>query len=301
MDNIAALPEFQTTCERLGAKVTYFADHAVLANRDASATLGRLAQNDAAEVGFHIHPWNTPPLAEHSIVATRDSFLHNLPQPVAIQKLDAVFDAFSQLGICPTSYRGGRYSTSPWIQSHLQSRGVVADASVLPFTTWPDPGAPDFRERGLQPRRQTYDASKPGIWELPLTLAFTRKPFPFWRKVFEFGERSALRILRLNGIMERLWVKRIWLNLEHPLGESLVLLLHRLRTEQLPCVNITLHSSSLMPGLNPYIETEADRKRLYRRLESVCSLLRSWDEFVPATVSEVALALEEQHVACAGN
>lgn len=299
--NISALPEFQSVCDSQGAKVTYFVNHTVLADSAASETIAKLADNESVEIGYHIHPWNTPPLAANETVSSRNSFLHNLPKEEALAKLDSVFEVFQQRDLQPTSFRGGRYSTSSWIQSHLQANGIIADASVLPFTTWEDDGAPDFRHRDLTPVRKTYDEQKSALWEIPLTLGFTRRPWRLWRRVFELGERAPWRQVKLNAITERMFAKRVWLNLEHPLGENFKQLLNKLRGASLPCINFTLHSSSLVPGLNPYTRTAANLDQLYARLKQVTELLNSWEDFVPATVSEVSRSLEANYVARTGN
>ncbi|WP_145354520.1 polysaccharide deacetylase family protein [Roseimaritima multifibrata] len=301
VQNIKALPAFQEACDGFGAKVTYFVNHAVLDNPQAAAVIRQLASRSNVEIGFHIHSWNTPPLADKAEESVRNSFLQNLPRDQAIAKLDSVLDAFHACDLKPTSFRGGRYSTSDWIQEYLHSHGFIADASILPFTTWPDDGAPDFRDRNLMPRRRSIKEGAAGMWEIPLTLAYTRKPWSFWQKFYQVGEFAPLRQLRCIGIAERLFVKRIWLNLEHPLGEFANRLLPVLRREQLPCINFTMHSSSLVPGLNAYTKTDADLSRLYRRLASSLEQLGQWPEFQSATVTEVAQKLESQYDARSRN
>ncbi|PAY16597.1 hypothetical protein CKO51_25820 [Rhodopirellula sp. SM50] len=301
VSNIQALPQFQEACDKYDAKVTYFVNHTVLADHNAAGVIKKLASHPNVEIGFHIHPWNTPPLADSNEVSVRESYLHNLPQAVAITKLNTVLEIFAEHGLSPTSFRGGRYSTCDWIQDHLYAHGCIADASILPFTTWPDDGAPDFRSRDLTPRRREIAPGKPGLWEIPLTLAFTKQPWAFWQKFYEWGARPPLRHLRCVGIAERLLLQRVWLNLEHPMGESMPKLLSVLRPMQLPCINFTMHSSSLVAGLNSYTKSEVDLGRLYQRLETVLSLLSTWSEFTPATVTAVAEKLEMQYHANSRN
>lgn len=292
--NISALPAFQCECDKYDAKVTYFVNHTVLANASNVEIIQELDSKPNVEIGLHIHPWNTPPLADSKTVPERESFLANLPKGEALAKLDTVFDSFDRVNIEPTSYRGGRYSTSTWIQEHLASRGVVADASIVPFTTWVDDGAPDYRDRDLVPVRKSLGIHGT-IWEIPLTLAFTRRPWNFWRRFYEIGEITPFRQLRMTAIAERLFVKRVWLNLEHALGEHSISLLKKLRTSSLPCLNFTLHSSSLMAGLNPNVRSDVELGQFYERLRAVLGLLEEWHEFQPATVTEVAQNLEKQY------
>jgi hypothetical protein len=291
--NIRRLPAFQAACDKHGVAVTYFTNHAVLADADGRSVIRELASRPNVEIGFHIHPWNTPPLQPVERVSPRESFLHNLPEALALAKLETVYAAFRDAGLTPTSYRGGRYSTSPAIQDWLRGKGFVADASVLPYSTWKDDGAPDYRHRGLLPERKPGD---PGLWEVPLTFGYTRRPFGLWRRAFGTIENTPLRHLRLVGILGKLGVaEKSWLNFENPLGERMSKFLAVLRPLRLPCVCFTLHSSSLMAGGNGYTRTGADERRLFAALDRVFGELRTWPEFDPATVSAVARQLEIAH------
>jgi hypothetical protein len=236
-------------------------------------------------------------------VRARDTFLHNLDNRVIQEKLESVYACFRGAGLQPTSFRGGRYSSGGVIHEFLQNNHFIADASVCPYSTWPDDGAPDYRHRGLEPAR--IAPRSPGqtpLWEIPLTLAFSRGPFRFWRRWYDLVERSWLRKLRLIGIGERLGiVRKVWLNFESPLGEHMESLLRRLQDKPLPAICFTVHSSSLMPGGNSFTRTASDSDHLFARLESVFGWLRSNPCFQPATVSQVAKHLEAAHDARIGN
>jgi hypothetical protein len=291
--NIRELPRFQDACERSGAAVTYFVNHAVFAHPDSRAAVLDLAKRPRVEIGMHIHPWNTPPLQPAERVPERDSFLHNLPPELALAKLDAVYATFAECGLRPVSFRGGRYSTSPLIQGWLRERGFVADASVLPYSSWADDGAPDYRGRGPRPVRLPGD---PPLWELPLSYGYTRRPFGLWRRVLAAGE-GPLRPLRLVGILSRLGVvEKSWLNFENPLGGRMDLLIRALRRMNAPYLCFTLHSSSLLPGGSPYAPDAAAVDRLFRTLTDTLPRLAADKGLVPATVAEIAHRLEaERH------
>ncbi|MBY0514483.1 MAG: hypothetical protein K2P78_11295 [Gemmataceae bacterium] len=292
-ENITRLPEFQAELERHGAAVTYFVNHAVLADPAARAVVLELARRPRVEIGMHIHPWNTPPLQPVDRVPPRESFLHNLPAELALAKLDAVYEAFRDHGLSPVSFRGGRYSTSPIIQCWLRARGFLADASVLPFTRWADDGSPDYRGRGPEPVRLAGD---PPLWELPLSLAFTRRPFAFWDRVMTAAEAAPLRYLRVVGVLQKSGVvRKSWLNFENPLGERMLELFGPLRAAGVPYLCFTLHSSSLLPGGSPYSATAADVTRLYDRLTGTLKHLTADPGYTPATVADIARGLETSH------
>ena len=203
--NISAIPRFQSICDEHGAAATYFTNHAVLTDRTACNLLLTLAKSSQVELGMHIHPWNTPPYQGNGRVNARESFLANLPPELIEQKLQTVYDAFQKLGRCPTSFRGGRYSSGSTVQTFLRKRGFLADSSVVPFTAWEDDGGPNYQDRTLEPRRlaPTADANSP-LWEIPLTFGFTRAPFAFWNRVYSRIQASWLARMRLIGIADRL-------------------------------------------------------------------------------------------------
>lgn len=298
LTNIAYLPELQEVCSRRGASVTYFTNYAVLADPASRRVIQGLSHRPNVEIGLHIHPWNTPPLAgKTGRVSPRETFLHNLPPKLACEKLESILALFKDCGLRPSSFRGGRYSTSPVIQDYLRDRGFVADASVLPYSTWPDDGAPDHRHRRLPPKRlPPRQAEDSAMWEIPLSLGFTRQPFGFWHRVFEVVSRSPLRHLRLIGLTERLGiVRKAWLNIETPLGQRPVPFLNVLRRLKLPCIDFCMHSSSLIPGGNTFTRTPADRARVLANLDEALACVSTWNEFHPATVTAVANHLEEQY------
>jgi hypothetical protein len=296
--NIAHLPAFQTVCERHAAAVTYFVNHAVLSDPPATAVIQRLATRPNVEIGLHLHPWNTPPLATTPSVPTRDSFLHNLPWEVAKAKLDAALAAFAAAGLEPTSFRGGRYSTSPQIQDHLRNRGVLADASVLPFTTWADDGAPDYRDRHPTPvRRPPRHDGDAALWELPLTFGYTRRPFAKWHGVMTAAVKGVWKPLRAVGLMDRLGiVRKAWLNLENPAYPDPAAFVPVVAAERLPFACFTLHSSSLLPGGNPYCRTPADVDRLLERTEQ-CLAAAAKAVWRAATVTQTAKEMEQEFLA----
>src|SRR5690606_11838247 len=114
--------------------------------------------------------------------AARASFLHNHRAEIARAKLETVYGAFRTAGIVPTSFRGGRYSSGGAIHDFLFEHGFVADCSVVPYTTWNDDGAPDFRDRDLFPVRLPSREGCLPLWEIPLSLGFSRSPFGFWAR-----------------------------------------------------------------------------------------------------------------------
>ncbi|HLN32276.1 MAG TPA: hypothetical protein VK395_31395 [Gemmataceae bacterium] len=303
LSNIQTLPRFQALCARYGVATTYFTNQAVFDDPEARAVLLRLSKEPRVEIGMHIHPWNTPPLDVNGPVTPRSTFLHNLPAETIRAKLDSVYERFVSQGLKPLSFRGGRYSSGGVIHEFLRDHEFLADASVVPFSTWEEEGAPDYRKRDLVPVRlpPRREGERP-LWEIPLTLGFTRTPFAFWGKCYDLVRSSWLSKLRLIGIAERIGlVRKVWLNFEDPMGARMLSFLRKLRRMELASVCLTIHSSSLVAGKGPYTRTQADEARLFGHMEEVFRAIVDWPDFEPATVTEVAQHLEEKHHACTRN
>jgi hypothetical protein len=303
LSNIESLPRFQELCDRHGVATTYFADQAVVESSHARDILLSLADRPNVEIGMHIHPWNTPPILSNGPIRTRETFLHNLPASLIQEKLASVYQCFQNAGLKPTSFRGGRFSSGSAVHEFLQDHGFLADASVCPFSTWVDEGSPDYRTRGLEPvRLPPKKLSQSALWEIPLTLAFTRRPFQLWRRWYNLVEHSWLSKLRLIGIGERLGlVRKVWLSFESPLGAHMTELLDRLQQASVDTICFIIHSSSLLPGGNSFSRTPADVERLFARADSIFRLMQDNPAFQPATVSQVAQQLEEKYHASIGH
>jgi hypothetical protein len=294
LDHIFRLCEFQELCSKYDMRPTYFANYAVMADSKTSEVMMKISLESGAEVGMHIHPWNTPPIIDLRNILPRDTYLHNAADEQVQSKMQSVLDAHLAAGVRPTSFRGGRYSSSTAIQNFLIRNGFKADCSIVPYSRWKESGSPDYRSRDIFPRRIDVQAVKGGgLWEIPLSLGFTRKPFGLWAKFYDFVENSALGKLRTIGIVERVGiVSRVWLNFETDGDRKWERFLKLLLEMQVPTITITVHSTALFSGLTPYTRDLVDEKRMFERIEKAFKLIRVMSELEPATVSEAAERLE---------
>src|SRR5437667_52579 len=85
IENIRELPRLDVLFQQLGVRATYFATYQVAIREWAAATLRQL-RTGGAEIGAHLHPWNTPPLDEPFLA--RNSMLKNLPPALQLAKLE---------------------------------------------------------------------------------------------------------------------------------------------------------------------------------------------------------------------
>src|SRR5438552_7803608 len=167
---------------RLGVRPTYFTAYQVAVEHGAADVLREVCDGGRAEIGAHLHPWNTPPLSEAFV--PRNSMLKNLPaelQRAKVEQLTAILE--ETFGHRPTAFRAGRYGLGPDTVAALLSCGYCVDSSVSPFvsleTVDDGPtfvGAPIVPYR-LAPNRDVREpAPDGGRRELPLPHGFSRGP-----------------------------------------------------------------------------------------------------------------------------
>ena len=298
LNNISVTPEFQKLIRKHGARSTWFTNWSVLENAKTRDIMLRVAEDESVELGMHIHPWLTPPLKmDGKAGGSRESYLENLDKQSIHAKLDAVWDTFDSNGLSPVSFRGGRYSSGADVQKFLRQKGFIADASVVPYTDWEDDGSPDYSHRRIFPERTPpVEPNEKALWEVPVTLGYTRPNFTRWSKVLRTFSKSPLRHLRCVGIFERTGVvKRVWLNFEDTNAQDMLQLIDVLVKLEVPCICFTVHSSSLYVGGNPYSKTAEDVKRIWDTANTVLENVARRPDFEPAKIAEIAQTLEAQH------
>ena len=290
--NAAFLPRFQQLCESFGFKPTWLTNHE-MALDPAFVRFGRAAaRRGAAEIGMHLHAWNSPPL----LPLTDDDYRH---QPYLMEYppevIDAKIGALSQLlrerfDSPIVSHRAGRWGLNSCYAKALVRHGYMVDCSVSPGVSWAwVEGAPagrggsDYTRFPDHPYVMDLDRiDRPGIsplLELPVSV---------------IPSRLALRapwVYDVPGLRRWAWrhqPDRLWL---YPDGRNLA---HMLRVVEdalstgRPCIELVLHSSELMPAGGPSARDAADIDRLYRDLRALFAVVAR--SFVGMTLAEFRTA-----------
>jgi hypothetical protein len=298
VDNIYELPKLAAFFERLGVRPTYFTAYRVATDPRAADVMREVGNGGRAEIAAHLHPWNTPPVAEASI--PRNSMLSNLPaelQLAKVQRLTAVLE--DTFDLRPTAFRAGRYGFGRETVAALLRCGYRTDSSVSPFISLRGVddgptfvGAPMVPYR-LAPDRDVREPAPDGkLVEIPLSYGFNRGPFGFWDPARRLLEAVPCRWLHLAGLAARVGlVQRLVLCPELASVADMLTLSRRLLEHGVRHLHLSWHSPSLKPGLSPFAPTAADVKRLYDSVEAYFDGLSRITPFTFATVSEVAAAL----------
>jgi hypothetical protein len=298
VSNIRQLARLAGFFDRLGVRPTYLVSHQVAIQPCAVGILRDLSATGSAEIGAHLHPWNTPPLAEAFV--PRNSMLKNLPADLQLAKLKRLTAALEQaFDSTPRVFRAGRFGVGPTTVAALLRCGYRVDSSVTPFWNWEgfDDG-PSFVGAPLGAYRLAPedDVRRPApngeLLEIPLSYGFSRGPFSFWDPTRRLLEAVPLRWLHLAGIVARIGLaKRIVLSPELASAADMLTLSRRLLEHGARHLQVFWHSPSLTPGLTPFVATAADVARLYDAVETYLDGLSGMTNVRFATISQAAALL----------
>ena len=298
VENIRELPRMQRFCERLGIRPTYFTTWQVATVPWAAEIIADLADADA-EIGAHLHPWNTPPLEE--AFEPRLTMTGNLPPALQRAKLERLTDAVAAAaGVVPRSFRAGRFGIGRETPAALAACGYEVDSSVTPWLDWSrydegpsHVGAPVHAYRLAAGADVREPAAEGEMLEVPLSSGYTRLPFGFWHRVYELFERPALQPLRLTGIASHLGLMRkVVMSPENDTARDMLALSRALVAAGTGFVQLYLHTPTLRAGLSPYAPTARDVERMYDTIEEYVTTLAAETPVRFATVYEAARLLE---------
>lgn len=282
LSHVAAIPRFQSFCERIGARPVYLVDWPVVHDARAVEVIGDAVRRGTAEVGVQLHPWVNPPFEEQ--LSAPNSFAGNLPQALEAAKFmalrDRVATAFAR---APQIYRAGRYGLGPNTAAMLRQAGIPIDTSVRPLFDYSVDGGPDYSNHPLAP--YWVDPER-ALLELPLTSTYwgpLRRLGPLIHRVQRHVPTFFSGFSRL-GLLERIALT--------PEGVSAAEALRGIDLSLdagLPVLVLSFHSPTLAPGHTPYAQTEAQVEALYAWFESVYTHLAARG-VTSCTVAEIVAA-----------
>lgn len=304
-ENARFVPRFQELVARHGFRTTYLLTLEMAEDPFLRDYLRPRQQAGECEIGAHLHPWNTPPL----VPLTPDDMRHHpypFEYPVDVQqaKLETLVTAIAtHYGVRPVSYKAGRWGLDGPHAQLLEAMGFRVDTSVCPGINWGpstgDPrgtGGPNFTRAGLLPYRlDGADVCRPGtlrLWEVPPTIVFYSalgRYIPAVRTLYH-------RYRRVRRLFDRQRLGAQWLRpYPYMTVDRLVRVAGLARRAGARVLNLTFHSSELMPGGSPYNRTTASIESLYARLDGFFTYLRG-QGFRGATLSEIADELDAARV-----
>lgn len=294
VNNIRGLPRQHELLRRLGVRATYFTNYAVARTPWAAAILRGLRDDGGVELAAHLHPWNTPPLDEP--FEPRFTMLKNLSPGLQRAKIECLTEALSDaFGEAPRAFRAGRWGIAPAGIAALLACGYRVDSSVIPYLDWRAVAdGPDHRGAPLDPYWSdgVSDVREPatdGLVEMPASCAFTRRPFPLWNRVYGALEALTFRGFPLAPAARKFGlIRRVGLTPETHSVADMLSVSRSLIASGVRQLHLFWHSPSLMPGLSPFVRSDADLDRFYGSIEDYVSALAAISDVTFATVSEAA-------------
>ena len=275
LDCMRHLDELQAIAARFGAVPTYLLTYPVLRDDAIAASLRDLVAQGRCQVGIQLHPWVTPPFDEPAEV--RNSFAGNLPAGLEERKLVELMRQFRTcFGHNPTIFRAGRYGLGTDTPALLEKHGFLVDTSLAPSTSFADEGGPDFSASDYS---TFWFGQQRRLLELPLCRSIAGwggQPAAHAYRWLATAE-SRPRGLGLHHLPSLLaWTRcaeRITLSPEGNDVTAAGRLVDSLFGRGQTVLALSLHSSSLSVGRNPYVRSPADLRRFYGQFAAMLDML----------------------------
>jgi len=196
-------------------------------------------------------------------------------------------------GTDPLVFRTGRYGLGPHTPALLEKHGLSIDTSLAPCTSSAEEHGPDFIADDYH---TFWFGERRRLLELPLC-----------RAIVGWGGEPAAQVYRrlaithsggplssvLPGLLARTrCAERITLSPEGNDGSAAARLVTGLIGKGQNLLALSLHSSSLSVGRNPYVRTNAELHLLFDRLSGIFDMLatRFGTRFVPSVALPELLA-----------
>jgi hypothetical protein len=266
--NVAELARLEFIPREFGLPLTLLVSYQVARDPAACRVLAAWRDRFGAEIGVHLHPWNTPPFADLPHPEPVPS--EELPRAILRDKFSSLLSQVrAGLAVTPRSFRMGRFDAGPQVFSLLPEFGLEVDSSVAPFTCKnPDP------RLFLAPADPFYlgEVAPEGnpLLEVPITLV------PVVTGTPQLVDRLAamappawggrLRSLFRSGGVAG--IQPAWYPL---ISMQLAARLHRRRGGRV--LTMFFHSSELKPGASRLFPTEAAVNRFVAKIRAFLTWL----------------------------
>lgn len=277
--NVAELSRLDPIFREWNITPTLLLTHSVARHEPHRDLLLKLKQQWNAEIGAHLHPWNTPPLQDLHHPEPVPS--EQMPRDLLEAKLHTLLQSIRQMGITPTSFRMGRFNIGPRMFSLLEGAGILVDSSVAPMRRYQsgsdrlaapaDPYFPDSMEPCQPGQSNTL--------EVPITILPIFPRLGFLLERLPARKRWSSRFIMRNGSIS---VQPMWNGLKQLKAATW---LHQHRRGRV--LTLYFHSSELMPGGCPQHQTSQDVDRFLTRLRDFFAWLHREMQVESRTLSQL--------------
>ncbi|MEJ2070208.1 MAG: hypothetical protein P8X49_07845 [Syntrophobacterales bacterium] len=285
--NVHELQRLEFISMEFGFPLTLLTTYPVAQDAAAREVLISWREKHGAEIGVHLHPWNTPPfrdLPQPEPIPTAQ-----LPPDLLEAKLGSlvhcITETFEQ---SPRSFRMGRFDWSTGLLKLLPRFGLRVDSSMVPLT-WKGEGPQNFLAPPDPFWLEMSDSPDLMLLEAPVTMV------PVWAASARAWHRLAF-LLPAN-LAEALLSRFRFVGAAgiHPswfprLSMRLAARLHQRRGGRV--LTLFLHSSELLPGGSPDFPDAGAVDRLTAKLRDFLAWLVKQGSVTGVTLSELPDLLE---------
>ncbi len=282
VSNVAHLRRLEFIPREFGFPLTLLVTYHAVRDPSSRRVLEYWRDHYGTEIGAHLHPWNTPPLADFPEPEPVPS--EKMPLSILKEKLANLVGSIREnLGVTPRSFRMGRFDWGPGLLSLLPEMGLRVDSSMVPLDQKAG-GPPHF----LAPS-DPFPLAVPGHTGLPLVEA------PLTMVPVLAGTPRLIHLLSqaLPGTIGRRLLSRFRYVLAagiHPVWYPLASMrlaasLHRRRGGRV--LNLFFHSSEIAPGGSPQFPDEATVERLIAKIRAFMTWLKKTGPVEGITLSEL--------------
>jgi hypothetical protein len=281
VSNVAQLKLLEFIPREFGIPLTLLVTYHVARDPAAQEVLKYWREGHGAEIGAHLHPWNTPPFVD--LPEPEPVRVGKIPLPVLREKLANLVAAIQEgVGVAPRSFRMGRFDWGPQLESLLPEMGFQVDSSMVPLTQ--KVGGPDYFLAPADPFPLPLGAAKGTLLEVPVTMVPVCPTTArlAYRLSTAFSKEKGERLRdRLHYVLAA-GIHPVWFPLP---SMKLAVMMHRRRGGRV--LNLFLHSTELAPGGNPEVPTEDAVDKLLNKIRRFLNWLKETGPVQGVTLSEL--------------
>jgi hypothetical protein len=125
------------------------------------------------------------------------------------------------------------------------------------------------------------------LLEIPPTIGYFQSTVALCDNIKNFIQKSKLSKLRLLGVLDRLQLLNFhWLSPELATGEQMVMLANGFVKSGHQFLNMSFHSTSMLPGKSPFVKNANELTEILSRIEIFLAYARKNNfEFLPLAKS----------------
>ena len=297
--NIERIVSLQKLFDRHDVRPTYLITYPVATNPRAIEILRGILEEGKCEIGTHCHPWNTPPFDPRALIRKQDTMLCNLPESIVLDKLTTLHETIQHnFDVMPVSFRAGRWGFGPAVARALCQLGYRVDSSIMAYADFRPYLGPDYSQFGPDLFRfdveGVHHPNEQGrLLEVPATTGFLQRNFSLANRFWRLLDNAISKRFHCRGVLDKFGIlNKVTLSPELEDTSALIRLSQRMAQKNFSYLNFTFHSSSLLPGLSPFVRTPEDELAFNRRIEKYLVFFSSqgWSSKTLSQIKSCALS-----------